>query len=60
MNCVCIKIMLKIESLKTELLKVSPPVPCGVVQHRPHHKEQEETLYLVIHSDCCPDDGLIG
>jgi hypothetical protein len=31
MNCVCIKIMLKVESLKTELLKVSAPVPCGVV-----------------------------
>jgi hypothetical protein len=30
-NCVHIKIMLKVESLKTELLKVSPPVPCGVV-----------------------------
>jgi hypothetical protein len=44
MNCVYIKIMLKVESLKTELLKVSPPVPCGVVQHRPHHKEKEETL----------------
>jgi hypothetical protein len=29
MNCVYIKIMLKVESLKTELLKVSPPVPCS-------------------------------
>jgi hypothetical protein len=31
MNCVYIKLRLKVESLKTELLKVSPPVPCGVV-----------------------------
>jgi hypothetical protein len=31
MNCVYIKIMLKVGSLKTELLKVSPSVPCGVV-----------------------------
>ena len=30
MNCVYIKIILKVESLKTELLKVTPPVPCGV------------------------------
>jgi hypothetical protein len=30
MNCVYVKIMLEVESLKTELLKVSPPVPCGV------------------------------
>jgi hypothetical protein len=31
MNCVYIKIILKVESLKTELLKATPPVPCGVV-----------------------------
>jgi tryptophan-rich sensory protein len=31
MNYVYIKMMLKVESLKTGLLKVSPPVPCGVV-----------------------------
>jgi hypothetical protein len=31
-----IKIILKVESLKTELLKVYPPVPCGVVSSDCH------------------------
>jgi hypothetical protein len=42
-----LQMMLKVELLKTELLKASPPVHCSVVCVGVRRNEQEETLLTI-------------